>query len=34
MALVIVQSKGKVGRINLKASADDLLPAPVVIDAR
>ncbi len=34
MALAIIQSKGKSGRINLKASADGLLPASVVIDAR
>ncbi len=34
MALVIIQSKGKAGRIQLKATAEGLTPASMVIDAR
>jgi hypothetical protein len=34
MALAIVQSKQKAGRIVLKATADNLAPASVVIKAR
>jgi beta-galactosidase len=34
MALVIIQSKGKAGRISLKARADGLRPASMVIEAR
>jgi beta-galactosidase len=34
LALAIIQSKGRAGKINLKATAEGLSPATVVINAR